>query len=114
MKHMFVLVALFALCGCAEKWTKPGASPGEFEATKAACVGQAAAQYPPSLQQQQQGSYMDTLMGTQGSMCSGSGPYVSCTPTIVGPLPTTVEVDVNQNARNQAARDCLIQHGWSS
>jgi hypothetical protein len=107
MKRTFVWLALFSLCGCAESWTKPGALTGEFETTKADCVREAAAQFPPNIQQQ--GNYMNTVMGTQGGVCTG-GPFPTCTGATVGPLPTTV--DVNANARNQAARSCLVQHGW--
>jgi hypothetical protein len=99
-----------ALSACAEKWVKPGGTPEEFEAIKAACVSTASSQFPPMIRQEQYGAGYTTPVTTN---CSGFGYSVQCFSTggqYVPPI--TVTVDDNAVARNQAVRSCFYAHGW--
>jgi hypothetical protein len=110
MRAFALAVVGLALAGCAEKWTKPGGSPEEFDAMKASCSAQAYGQFPPQLQQIQASSGYYTPVTTN---CSGYGYNVSCFQSGGQYIqPVIVTVDVNRNARGQAARSCFYSNGW--
>ncbi len=103
--------AVFLLAGCAETWTKPGATPQEFDAAEAACTARANAAVPPNRQEVQMSPGYVTPMQMR---CSGPGPAANCYP--VGGqqyvAPATTMVDRNQSLRRTVIRECLTEGGW--
>jgi len=99
------------ISGCADKWTKPGATNDEFEATKTACTNDATTRIPPRLRMVEvtAGSSPQTTVA-----CSGVGPSLACRPQTVPAMPpSTRMVDDNEEARDREVRACLIQKGWA-
>ena len=104
-----VLVAI-ALAGCTQYWAKPGGTPAEFEATKAACQAQAYSQFPPMPQQVMITTGYTTPLQTS---CAGSGYAVNCFTTGGQYVPPAyITVDQNNAARNSGLRSCLFAAGW--
>lgn len=105
------LFCLVILAGCATKWSKPGASPAEFEATKASCNSRAYSRFQPAMQSVQISSGYVTPVQTQ---CFGTGYNVQCTSTGGQYIPpASIMVDQNSNARNQDVRGCFFEQGWT-
>ncbi len=99
------------LAGCAERWTKAGATNEEFETTKTACTNDATIRFPARLRMVEvsPGSSPQTTVA-----CSGAGPSLNCHPQTVPALPpSTRMVDDAQEARDREVRACLIQKGWT-
>lgn len=108
--HLIVGFFLVSLGGCTQYWAKPGGTPAEFEATKAACQGRAFSQFPPVLQQIQLTAGYVTPVHTN---CVPIGYSVSCTSTGGQYVPPAyMTVDQNQSGRGAAFRSCLYQAGW--
>jgi hypothetical protein len=99
------------LCGCAEYWAKPGATPTQFEAAKAGCQSRGYQQFPPMPQlvvtpSAQGASFSNTKCSSSdsSSSCTSFGGYVA--------VPAVRTVDANAAARDSAVRSCLFQDGW--
>jgi hypothetical protein len=104
---LFAAPAVLALAGCEETWTKPGATPPEFDAAKAACTSRATEKFPPL--PQRVALPAETPSTTS---CYGSGSMVSCYSTIGQAAPTFVTIDRNDPERSDAIRACLVENGW--
>lgn len=117
------LVACLSLYGCASyQWSKPGATQEEFNGDRYECMTEAARSYPTALTPVQvtQG-YVTPAMtscNTTGT-ATDVGPYTygsantNCMTTGGQYVPPTyMNVDANANNRNQAARQCMIAHGY--
>jgi hypothetical protein len=105
-----IVGAALLLAGCAETWTKPGATPQDFDAAEAACTAQANASVPSQRQQVEMSPGYVTPMQMR---CSGMGAAANCYPgggQYVPPVTTTV--DRNQNLRRTVIRSCLTEEGW--
>jgi hypothetical protein len=103
------LVLTFLVSGCVT-WQKPGGTPEEFQATKAACTSRAYARFPPMNRQVQISSGYVTPAFTN---CTGFGYSANCITTggqVVAPQ--TMTVDDNTVPRSQDVTSCLYQHGW--
>src|SRR5690349_2228855 len=49
MRRLAALLLLLALAGCAERWTRPGATEAQADAANAACTDQAMLAVPPQM-----------------------------------------------------------------
>lgn len=47
MRRFIALLLLLSLAGCAERWSRPGTSEAEADATNAACTDQSVLAVPP-------------------------------------------------------------------
>jgi len=105
-----LVLGLFVLSGCAEKWAKTGATEQDFEATKAACFSRASYRFPPLIRLVPVSNAYTTPVTTN---CNSDRHSTSCT-TSGGQFvpPTMAEVDDNQSARDQDMRACLFEKGW--
>ena len=106
-----VVGLLLALAGCADYWTKPGATKAELEAATARCDSRSFSQFPQILQ---------TIMSSPGYLApmrtecrmwpNGQQRCVTVGGEFVPPVFTTV--DVNERARYAGFRTCMISGGW--
>lgn len=111
MQRAATLLCFLSLAGCATKWSKPGATSAEFEATKGSCSARAYSRYQPIMTSIQIGSGYTTPLQTQ---CFGTGYNVQCTTTGGQYVPpTSMMVDQNNNARDQDIRACFFERGWT-
>nr|WP_294510637.1 hypothetical protein [uncultured Rhodopila sp.] len=102
--------ACVAVAACTEYWAKPGGTPAEFEAAKAACQSQAYAQFRPVMQQVMVSPGYVTPLQT---ICNGGQYGTNCYTTGGQYLPPSfMMVDQNEAGRNSAARSCLFAAGW--
>lgn len=109
-RHFAILLAasaILALAGCEDTWTKPGGTPQDLEATKAACTSQAVAKFPPLPQR-----VALPAEAPSTTSCYGTGSMVSCYSTIGQAAPTFVTIDRNDPERSDAIRACLVANGW--
>jgi hypothetical protein len=109
-KLTLCVVLPLVLAGCAESWEKPGGTEQEFEATKALCTNQAYHQFPPLVHQvQTSGGYVKPPT----TNCTGNDDFTNCS-TSGGKYvaPTSMIVDDNLAARDQAVRACFFANGW--
>jgi hypothetical protein len=105
-----VVILSLVLAGCTQYWAKPGGTPAEFDATKAACEGRAYSQFPPVLQQVMLTQGYTTPMQTN---CTPIGYTVSCYTTGGQYIPPAyMTIDQNLTGRNSAFRSCLYSAGW--
>jgi hypothetical protein len=106
------LALLLLLAGCAERWSRPGATEAEGDAAQAQCEALAARQVPPA------------MVWTQVSAGYWVPPERRCRTTRDGDrdcvyrpgryVPPRFDwVDVNTPARRQARNACLIEGGWT-
>ena len=109
--HLAILAAAFLLplTGCAEKWTKPGATDADFKAADSTCMAAALARHPPDLSQNEVMPAVvsqSTLVGdAQAGTCQFTGGGE------VAPA-VTITADANQDARLADWRACLRASGW--
>ena len=122
-RHMQNVLRLCAMLlpvllgGCAETWSKPGASDADFARVNAACNARAVALFPPAVQQvivadgdradapsNCSGGMMNDMMNDMMSDCGMMGANLG--------LPDQAMVDHNAKARAAEARNCLIASGW--
>jgi len=105
-----IAVSTLLVTACAERWTKPGASPQDFDAAQAACTSSATTLVPRQRQEVQTSPGYFMPMQTR---CSGVGPTSNC---YAGGgqyvAPATMTVDRNQGLRRAAVRACLQDNGW--
>jgi hypothetical protein len=104
------VATILLLAGCAETWTKPGATPEQFDAAQAACTAQANASVPT---QREQVEMSPGYVAPMQMRCSGMGTAANCYPgggEYMPPVTTTV--DRNQNLRRTVMRSCLFENGW--
>ena len=105
------LAVAISLVGCAQKWSKTGGTPDEFDAMKASCQAQAYSQFPPQLQQVQASNGYYTPVTTNcyplgyGESCYQSGGQFI--------PPVVITVDTNATPRRDAVRSCFYSNGWS-
>lgn len=110
-RYLYLATVVFLLAGCVEKWTKPGATAAEFDATLASCKGRAYSMAPPQLQQMQISSGYTTPITTS---CSGYGFNASCVSTGGAYIPPAfITVDNNEGQRGNLVRSCLYSNGWT-
>ncbi|MCQ4158458.1 hypothetical protein NON00_00765 [Roseomonas sp. GC11] len=98
------------LAGCEERWAKPGASPAEYEATRARCEQRLHAQFPPILERvQSSGGYVSPVQ----TRCSGDANNRRCTTTGGNWVPPSfTTIDHNEDVRERGIAGCLIEQGW--
>lgn len=103
--YIVVLTASLALSACSTTYVKPGATPGEWEQDKAACMLQAMKEVPAdnrySLAPGQEYSSRDCAHG--GKDCAS---YSTYTP------PQIVTTDANADVRRAVFQACLAKRGW--
>nr|WP_321986502.1 hypothetical protein [uncultured Lichenicoccus sp.] len=112
LKSALILACTLLVSGCAgTKWEKAGASPDEFEATKASCLSRGYARVPPMMVPIQVGGGYTTPVTTN---CYGSGYGASCTSSGGQYIqPVIIPVDENSRARAQDVRSCFFENGWT-
>ncbi|MDE2020502.1 MAG: DUF2958 domain-containing protein, partial [Patescibacteria group bacterium] len=96
-----------SLSACASPvWVKPGATPAEWEQTKADCLIEAAQRVPVKevLVPVAGSSFSSQSCDKHGRNCSQ---YSTYTP------PSIEQVDVNAPLRDQATRACFARKGWN-
>jgi hypothetical protein len=107
--RLTVLALALSACGRTETWEKPGATPHEVDAVRAACTSEATAQFPPITHQVQVSAGYATTQQT----CTRSGTVFHCSyagSTYVQPVFKTT--DDNEPARAAEINDCLRREGW--
>ena len=109
--NLLVLLAVACLLtSCAERWVKPGAGEQEFEATRASCVSQSYAHFPPLVREVLTRDAYTTPMHTN---CNGNAYSVNCTTSGGQYVPASYgTVDDNEEARTQDVRACFFRNGW--
>lgn len=101
---------LLLLAGCEQRWAKPGASPAEYEATRARCEQAMYAQFPPILERVQSGS---GYYSPQETKCTGDANNRRCTTRGGNWVPPSFRtVDHNEDVRDRGIAGCLIEQGW--
>ena len=102
--------AILLLGGCAETWTKPGATPEQFDAAEAACTARANAAVPAQPERVMTSPGYVTPMQMR---CSGMAAAANCYPGGGDYVPPTTRiVDRNQDLRRSVTRECLFESGW--
>ena len=102
--------AILLLAGCAETWTKPGATPEQFDAAKAACTARASTDAPAQPQLVEMSPAYVTPMQMR---CSGVAAAANCYPGGGEYVPPATRiVDRNQDLRRTLIRQCLFESGW--
>src|ERR1700712_5340608 len=115
MRKTLCICAALLTASCVTKWSKPGATEAEFEATKSACNGRSYSQFPPA---PQQAMIMAGYMTPMQTQCYGRDYYgyggVNCYITGGQYIPPSyMTVDSNQGPRDAAVRNCLFEQGWT-
>jgi hypothetical protein len=109
---LLLLPPLLLLAGCAERWSRPGATEAEGEAAQAQCAALASRQVPPA------------MVWTQVAAGYWVPPERRCRTTRDGDrdcvyrpgryVPPRFDwVDVNAPARREARNACLVEGGWT-
>lgn len=105
----FVLLALALLAaGCAEKWTRPGATEADFRAMEATCRDHAARLWPPLLREVMLSPGYFAPPVRQCDARGRCGLYGGWWEP-----PRFAVVDDNQGRRNQERRTCYLANGWT-
>ena len=101
-----VLVCV-SLSGCARTtWVKPGATKGDFEQIKAACMIEGARNIPQDNRVELVSgghSYSSSKCKSNGTKCTSSSGYSP---------PRYATVDNNSGLRDQVYKACLYRNGW--
>lgn len=103
------LLLLLALAGCAERWTRPGTSEAEADATVAMCRDQAALAVPPQnvWQMVEPGGY------DRDRRCYRDRGREHCYVTTNYRPPRYGWVDVNTGPRDAWRRTCMREKGYT-
>jgi hypothetical protein len=109
MRAAAALLLLVALGGCAERWTRPGASEAEADATNAACSDHAALAVPA----QMVWTMVDAGGHERERRCRHEGGREVCYAVTRFRPPRFDWVDVNRGARDAWRRQCMREKGFT-
>ncbi len=100
-------IFIIALCGCATKWYKPGATEADFYNDKISCINIANNMWPVNMMPMSAG--YTTPVRTN---CYRTGNYVNCQQS-GGQYVAPAVIDTNIVARDVEVRQCLRARGYT-
>ncbi|MFZ2652784.1 MAG: hypothetical protein WA210_22010 [Burkholderiaceae bacterium] len=116
---LVLLASLFALGGCAAKWSRPNTSESVFYQDRYQCEQDAARAYPPAMVQSMTSPGFQAAPRPSQTNCTSVGNQISCRSapqgldaSIYNTPPTYVSEDMNVSNRNSAVQSCLFSKGY--
>jgi len=109
MGKLPVLILLLALAGCAERWTRPGTTEAEADATNAACADQSRLAVPQQLVWQM----VEPSRIERDRRCRRRGDREVCYVDTRYIPARYAWVDVNTSPRDAWRRECMRAQGFA-
>jgi hypothetical protein len=110
MRRLAPILAILTLAGCAERWTRPGATEAEAEAMNAACAREAGLTVPVVLETR----IVEHARVERDRNCwTGRDGRQVCTVRERFIPARWGQVDVNAPARDAARRGCMAEKGFT-
>lgn len=104
------LLPLLMLGGCVHTlWVKPGATRGDFEQSKAACMLQAAQQVPQNNREE----LAEAGHKATHAECQDEKHHTDCHEVTTYAPAQYRTVDANEALRTQVYRACMYKTGWA-